>query len=295
MYLFETAALVAAFCWALSGFLAAGPSRHLGAFAFTRLRMSQVFVMLAIVVLIQQTWKTLIPDFWIICVSGVIGIFLGDTALFAAMRRIGPRRTAVMFAANGPMGALLGYFFLGEILELKTIIGCAIVVVGVVIAILYGREDANTHELEKTHGSLSLAIFMGLMAALCQALGAILVKPALLAGADPIATSALRVGVSVLCLMLLLIFPYKIVRAQNSLTAPIFWKTAISGLLAMGIGMTLVLFALTGGKVGVVTVLSSISPILVLPILWVTIKQRPTPGAWVAALLVVIGSALIFS
>ena len=295
MYLFETAALAAAFFWALSGFLAAHPSRHLGAFAFTRLRMAQVLVMLAVVVFIQGTWVTLHHDFWIICLSGIVGIFLGDTALFAAMRRIGPRRTAVMFAANGPMGALLGYLFLGEVLDVVTLSGCGLVVAGVIVAILYGREDVNTHELEKTHGSLGLAVLMGLIAAFCQALGAILAKPALQAGADPIATSALRVGISVVCLYLLLIFPAKVFRAQNSITVPIFWKTAVSGLFAMGIGMTLVLFALTGGKVGVVTVLSSTSPILVLPILWMTTKQRPTIGAWIAALLVVTGSALIFT
>jgi len=178
---------------------------------------------------------------------------------------------------------------------LLLIIGCSLVVGGVIIAILYGKEDSNTHELEKTYGSLSLAVLMGLIAAFCQALGAILVKPALLAGADPIATSALRVGVSVICLILLLAIPSKVVRAQNPISRSIFWKTAISGLLAMGIGMTLVLFALTGGQVGVVTVLSSISPILVLPMLWVTTKQTPTPGAWIAAVLVVIGSALIFT
>ncbi len=295
MYIYETAALAASFFWALSGFLAAGPSRHLGAFAFTRLRMTQVFIMLALVVLIQRTWITLIDDFWIICLSGLVGIFLGDTALFAAMRRIGPRRTAVMFAANGPMGALLGYWFLGETLDFMTLLGCGLVVAGVIIAIIYGREDTNTHELEKTYGSLGLAVLMGLIAAFCQALGAILAKPALLAGADPIATSALRVGVSVICLYFLLLFPAGVFKAQNSTTVSIFWKTAISGFLAMGVGMTLVLFALTGGKVGVVTVLSSISPILVLPILWMTTRQRPTIGAWIAALLVVIGSALIFT
>ena len=294
MYIFELAALAAAFCWALGGYLAAGPSRHLGAFSFTRLRMSQVLVMLAIVVVIQDTWATVLDDFWVLCLSGVIGIFLGDTALFATMRRIGPRRTAVMFATNGPIGALLGYVFLGEVLELNQLFGCALVVVGVIVAILYGRDKHNVHELEKTYGPIWMAIIMGLIAAFCQALGAILAKPALQVGADPIAVSALRVAVSVICLMMLLLLPGNSVRAQNPLTKSIFIKTAISGFLAMAVGMTLVLFALSGGKVGVVTVLSSTSPILVLPILWFTTRQRPTLGAWLAALLVVIGSGLIF-
>ena len=294
MYIFELAALAAAFCWALGGYLAAGPSQHLGAFSFTRVRMIQVLLMLCIVVFIQNTWQSVVDDFWIICLSGLIGIFLGDTALFATMRRIGPRRTAVMFAANGPIGALLGYFFLGEVLSLNQLLGCSIVVAGVIVAILYGRKNQNVHELEKTYGPLWIAMVMGLIAAFCQAVGAIMLKPTLQAGADPIAVAALRVAVSVTALLLLLLIPTPVFRAQKPLTRQIFWRTAVSGFLAMAVGMTLVLFALKGGKVGVVTVLSSTSPILVLPILWFTTRQRPTAGAWVAASLVVIGSVLIF-
>ncbi len=233
-------------------------------------------------------------DFWIICLSGLIGIFLGDTALFATMRRVGPRRTAVMFAANGPFSALLGYLFLGEVLALNQLIGCSIVVAGVIIAVLYGRSGRNLHVLEKTHGPLWLALLMGLTAAFCQAVGAILVKPALEAGADPIAVSALRVAVSVIMLMVMLLLPTSVFRAQNPLNSTIFWHTAVSGFLAMAVGMTLLLFALSGGKVGVVTVLSSTSPILVLPILWFTTRQTPTAGACLAAVLVVLGSILIF-
>ena len=250
--------------------------------------------MLSVVVFIQNTWISVIDEFWIICLSGLIGIFLGDTALFATMRRIGPRRTAVMFAANGPIGAMLGYLFLGEVLEINQLLGCSIVVAGVVVAILYGRDNKNVHELEKTYGPLWVAIAMGLIAAFCQAVGAIMLKPALQAGADPIAVAALRVAVSVILLLLLLVIPTSIFRAQKPLSSVIFWRTAVSGFLAMAVGMTLVLFALKGGKVGVVTVLSSTSPILVLPILWITTRQRPTTGAWAAAILVVIGSILIF-
>ena len=48
--------------------------------------------------------------------SGLIGIFLGDTLLFFALRRLGPRRTGALFAMNAPMAALLGWAVLGEAL-----------------------------------------------------------------------------------------------------------------------------------------------------------------------------------
>ena len=46
----------------------------------------------------------------------------------------------------------------------------------------------------------------------------------------------------------------------------------------MGVGMTLVLLALEKGDVGMVAILSSVSPILVLPLLWFQLKRAPATG-----------------
>jgi drug/metabolite transporter (DMT)-like permease len=76
------------------------------------------------------------------------------------------------------------------------------------------------------------------------------------------------------------------------------WKlavpTAFSGLLAMGVGMTLLLFALSGGQAGVISTLSATSPVMILPMLWLLTGERPATGAWAGAGLVVAGMALIF-
>ncbi|UQN42701.1 EamA family transporter [Agarivorans sp. B2Z047] len=57
--------------------------------------------------------------------------------------------------------------------------------------------------------------------------------------------------------------------------------------------MTLMLFALRHGDVSVVALLSSTSPVLVLPLLWIVTKQAPTRSAWLSAGLCVLGSALL--
>lgn len=49
--------------------------------------------------------------------SGVIGIFIGDTALFACFNRIGPRRGGLLFACHAVFSALLGMWLFGEILQ----------------------------------------------------------------------------------------------------------------------------------------------------------------------------------
>ena len=54
------------------------------------------------------------------------------------------------------------------------------------------------------------------------------------------------------------------------------------------------LFALQGGKVGIVSTLSALSPVLILPILWAVTGERPTAASWLGALIAVAGMALIF-
>lgn len=295
-YIFEIAALGAALCWTIGGIIATASSRHLGAFAFTRLRMSQVFVMLLLIVAFTGSWRSVISmdQIIVLALSGLVGIFLGDIALFATLRRIGPRRTAVMFSSNGPISAMIGFFVLGEVLQPVVFFGVVLVVVGVVVVILNRQPVGEVHELEKSHGNMTWAVFCGLLAATGQAAGAVIAKPILEQGVDPFAASLIRVAAAVICLYLVMILPLKGVRAQNPYTKKYFWQTALSGFLGMAIGMSLLLFALKGGKVGVVTTLSSITPVLILPIIWWQTKKCPSIYAWLGALVVVVGSALIF-
>jgi drug/metabolite transporter (DMT)-like permease len=63
----------------------------------------------------------------------------------------------------------------------------------------------------------------------------------------------------------------------------------------MGVGMGLLLWALSLGDVGAVGVLSSISPVMVLPLLWWKFKRIPAWGAWLGAALAVSGTALMLT
>jgi uncharacterized membrane protein len=58
--------------------------------------------------------------------------------------------------------------------------------------------------------------------------------------------------------------------------------------------MTLLLFALSGGYVGIVSTLSATSPVIILPMLWLKTRERPAVGAWIGAALVVVGMGFIF-
>ncbi len=296
MYIAELSSLAAALCWSFGGLIATGPVRALGAVHFNRLRMTLVFVMLSSVALATGGWWTLKQSHWaILSASAMVGIFMGDTAFYAALRRLGPRRTGILFATNAPMAALLGFIFLGERLPMSTTAGCALIMAGVFLAVFHGTTSVQRHAFEQVRGPLSTGVALGLLAALCQAVSLVLVRPVLASGVDPVAASALRVGTAALALSAVLLIRNPVLHSDSPLTKRLVAQVALSGLVGMALGMTFLLAALAHGPAGLVSTLSATSPILILPVLWVATRERPAPGAWAGAALAVLGAACIFN
>jgi len=291
---YDWLALGAAACWALTGLISAPQARHLGAFAFTRWRMGLVFVMLAPVVLVNGAWHSISwGQAGVLMVSGLIGIFVGDTALFASMNRLGPRRTGVLFATHALFSALLGFLILDERMGPQALLGGALVVGGVMTAIALGTRKDESHVLEQIRGHVPSGVALGLVAALCQATGSLIAKPVMASGVDPVAATVLRVGATCAAHLVLLWAGAGVARTQNPLSWPVIGKVGLSGMIGMGLGMSLILLALQNGNVGMVGILSSVSPVLVLPLLWWHLGRAPATGAWWGAGLTVVGTILV--
>ena len=291
---YDLFALGAATCWAIGSVISVTPSRHLGAFAFTRWRMAMVAVMLWAGVTFNGTWASFDAHAWsVMAVSGLIGIFIGDTALFAAINRLGPRRAGVLFATHAAFSAVLGFALLNERMSLQALLGAVLTSTGVMLAMALGRRKDETHAWEMDQGHVGVGVAMALVAALCQALGSLIAKPVMAQQVDPIMASAVRVTVATAAHSLLLLSGFRPSRATSPPNLRVLAQTGLNGFIAMGVGMTLVLLALEKGDVGMVAILSSVSPILVLPLLWLQLRRAPAIGAWVGASLTVSGTALI--
>jgi len=289
----ELAALGTATCWALTGLISADAVRTLGPFHFNLLRQGLVTLLLIAVVVASGTltlpgWSA----FAILALSGVIGILLGDTLNFAAVGRIGPRRAGAIFALNAPMAAILGSTLLGERLEPLAILGIAVTAGGVALAIL-GRPRSDAHRLEALTGTLPLGILLGLGAALGQATGSLIARPLMLGGLDPYLASLARVGASGVTMALIAMTPLG-PPSPRTFTPKVLILTAATAIIGLLIGMTLFLFALQGSQTGIVATLSATSPVIVLPLLWLRTRQRPTMLSWCGAAVAVSGLALIF-
>jgi drug/metabolite transporter (DMT)-like permease len=268
MPVYELAAVGAATCWALTGIIATGPAGHLGAWAFNWIRQVSVTVLLAILMLVTGLWHQLsVANVGPLALSGLMGIFVGDTLLFATLNRVGPRRAGVLFALNAPMAALLGFVLLGERLPVQVILGIALTVCGVVLAIIFGKRRDQIHAWEAIKGPLWTGILFGLGAAAGQAVGAVIAKPVMASGVDPFLASMVRVGVAAFCLTVLMALPIQAAKPKAPVTLGVAALTVLAGVLGLGVGMTLLLFALSGGNVGVVSTLSATSPVIILPML----------------------------
>ena len=296
MYIAECAALASALCWSFGGLVSTTPTRTLGSIRFNRLRLFIVTLMLLTVSISTGGWRTLdAHSAAILILSSMIGIFLGDTLLFATLKRLGPRRNAILFTANAPFTVIIGYFFLNEVLPLTTFIGCSLIMVGVLLAIFFGNTSRQSHTFEEVHGSLSAGIILGLLSALCQAVSVIIARPIMITDVDPISASALRVATAALALSIVCsLRPDHPGKEVAPLTPKLIWQTGFSGFIGMALGMTFLLFALAHGEAGLVSTLSATSPIFILPILWIATRERPASGAWIGAFLAIAGMACIF-
>ncbi|MDO6685676.1 MULTISPECIES: DMT family transporter [unclassified Agarivorans] len=294
---YEWLALLAAALWACTSLISVTPSRQLGAFAYSRWRMGLVSVMLLSAALFNNQWQVItLEQAALFALSGFIGVFVGDTALFACMNRLGPRRASLLFACHAAFSAFLGVWLFNEALFGWSLLGAGCLFLGVALAVAFGRKP-DQHSWEKISGPVGIAVALGLTAALCQSLGTVMLKPLMSAPEfseiDPVAGSALRMFSAFSAHWLLWLSGNKLARAQNPLNSRLFMMIAANGFLAMAVGMTLMLFALRYGDVSVVALLSSTSPVLVLPLLWIVTKQAPTRSAWCSAALCVLGSALL--
>ena len=288
-------ALLAAFSWSISSLISADITRILGGIGFNRLRLIFVSIMLLSYATFQKTWDTINIEYLnVIIVSGIIGIFLGDTLLFMALKRIGPRRNNILFSLAAPFTVILNILALQQKMSLIEITGCILVFIGVVVAISYGNSKNNNHRWELIEGSIKIGILFGILAALCQSIGLIMMKPILDQGADPIASAAIRCTISALLLSLTYISKSNLIGSNINFTTSIILKTIISGFLGMALGMSLLLIALQKADAGIVATLSSTSPIMILFLLWIITKKIPSTGAWIGTIIAIIGTGLIF-
>ena len=296
----ELIALSVGLLWAASGLFSTGPASSFGGLAFNRWRMNVVTAILLSALLVSGTFKWL-P--WhvvgILALSGLVGIFLGDTLLFVALARLGPRRNALVFTLNAPMAALLAVAVGQDRLSGFDWLGLFLVLAGVMVAILYGKRKELLSRWEEVRGPVWIGLLFSLGAAACQATGLVISDLVIDVPAEqqpPVILAALiRVAISAVAINALLVAGVQAVRTPQGISRINWMLMALSGFAGMGLGMTLLVWAqsFADAEVSLVSALSQTTPVWTLLLLWILTRQRPAALAFVGAAVAVTGVFVI--
>lgn len=291
-------ALSAAFSWTLASLFGHAPARQLGSLHFNRLRMLAAFGLLVVMMLgTGASWEMPISHLAPIALSSLIGVVLGDYFLFVAMRRIGPRRTGILFASNAPIAAILGWLILDEVVSIGVAIAIFVCFVGICLAIIYGKRRDLLHVWEDITPPLWIGIAAGVLAALGQAAGVLFLRPVMEDGADPLMASLVRVGLAAIVFWAIL--PIQKLSKKPAPSVPLFPDMRVNlmilanGFFGLSFGVALLLKALETGNVAQVTILSATSPVMILPFVWARTGKCPPLAAWVGAIFVVASAAFL--
>ena len=129
----EISALSAALLWAVATVLYARTGERI-----SPLRMNLLKNIIAASMLLLTLWLggAFLPAIgtkagFFFFISGGIGIGIGDTAYFGALRVIGARRTLLMMVLSPPLTAVIALIFLGEAIGPWAWLGVAITSAGI--------------------------------------------------------------------------------------------------------------------------------------------------------------------
>lgn len=295
MFIGELCALSAALLWSFSPFIFTTAALRIGTLQLNITRSIFASIFLGITLLIFKIYIDFtIEQFFYLSISGIIGLAIGDTFLFKSFKDIGPRIAMLIMSINPAFTALIAYLWLGETLSSFAIIGMILTLTGIAIVILEKPIQENVKfKVNK------LGVFYGFLAALGQALGLIFAKLSNPTKDIPNLLSATFIRLSSASIILFL-GATTIKRYKNPISLfkndiPSLKLVLIGSIIGPYLGVTLSFFAIIlTPQAGIAATLTSITPILMLPLSRIIYKEKLSWKGILGAFIAIWGVVLLF-
>ena len=296
----ETAAVLTSCLWTISSVIFTSAGRKIGALSLNAYRtlVAVGFLVVAHAIL----FRAILPMasnaqwFWM-GASGVIGLGIGDSALFAAYVTIGPRRSLLVFALAPIFASIGAYLMLGEIIPTLAIVGIALTLVGIVIVLL--EREQHSGEIRLSKKLESLGVFFALIGAVGQGVGLVLAKKGIdlypEMSLNPLSATLMRMILGALSLWMVLLVAGRLPELRSALNnSKGMTQTAAAAFLGPFLGVTLSMVAVTYAEAGIAQTLMSLMPVLIIPVVWVLYKQKTSRRGVLGAVIAVIGVSILF-
>lgn len=283
------AALASAFCWAVSAILFRRLGDHFSALALNVGKGIIALLGLSALLLIQGWASTDQTTAIALMLSGVLGIALGDTLYFLALIRLGPRVTLVVSCLIPVLTGIAAILLFGESLTLSAALGIGLTMLGVGM-VLWEQAPTGNNVTQWRSGILFAALFVGANA------GAILLTKVGVAELPSMQATLIRQAAALAALMMWV----SATRATAQLSLPLenpalLRALVIASVIGALLGTWLSVAALKYTDAAVAAALNSTSPLFVLPLAALWLKERVAARAALGAAIAVGGVALYFS
>jgi len=198
-----------------------------------------------------------------------------------------------MTTLTPPMSALLAGLFLGETLGLLTWIGMTVTLLGISWVV---RERTPAAESPGIYpGTLSAGVFHATVGTLGQAFGAVCSKKAMMLGTEPLDATLARMLLAVLFSLVIAGCRRQIGSWFEGMRAPGLLRRVVpASFLGTYIGVWLCLLSYDLTEVGIATTMQSTSPIFVIPLVMIFLRQKVSTRSLLGAAVAVGGVVLMF-
>ncbi|XWK89002.1 MAG: DMT family transporter [Phormidium sp.] len=292
----ELAALSAAFLWAIASVVWSKVGQRIGPLELNFLKGAIAIVFLVVTLLLsEQSLPAIDPlAFWLLLLSGAIGIAIADTALFAALNSLGARRTLLLKILTSPLVALIALVFLQETLSVAAWCGIFLTLLGVAWVVSERVPVTNGKEEFFWQG-----ILWAMVSTVGDAIAAILSRLALTQTTiSPLWSTLIRITTGqLLLLILLLIINLKlkknsILKSQPVFTIKLWGIITFTSFIGTYLGIWLQQISLKFAPAGIAQTLNATSPLFVLPIaIW--LGEKVSFRAIAGVLLALVGISLL--
>jgi len=223
-------------------------------------------------------------DWWILGLSGILGITLADSLFFASLGRLGAGLSSIVSCLNLPTIILLSYLFLGEHLTAKGLIGGALVLSAMIISSLHGRDFAVRKK------DIVIGMIQGVLSVLAVAIGIIVVKDVLIRS-DIVWATSVRLFIAFLGMVLMVILHPQRRKLFNEMRPSRTWMWAITAsIMGHYLGLICWLAGMKYTLVSLAAILNQLSVILIFILAAVFLKEKITVHRSIAITLAKIGA-----
>ena len=233
-----------------------------------------------------------------LALSGLIGLGIGDSLLFAALPRLGPQLTSATQCLSPPFAALIALAVLGEPLSLVQCLGMIVTLLGVGgTVVIRNRDHSKNNQLtEGLSAEVMIGFAFAAASALANAVGIVLARKAM-QSTSVTAGTMLRIAPTIVMLFATQavvgqfrrVSPRAPAKPSTVSPRPAWHWLGLASFFGTFVGVMLLSAGTKYAKAGVTASLTITYPVWIIPVAAIFLKEKTPRGALLFTLVAIAG------